>query len=105
MKHLRRPTLLEAVYIVAVSLFFAVSPFYDLGEDDDLTAMEHFSRGYDLQLKGEDAEAAEEYSKAIDLDPTLVLAYANRGSILDKYGKYIELSLSRNKCRKNLKKI
>ena len=52
------------------------------------TAEWHFMQGEKLSDEGRYDEALVDYTKAIDLDPNLAMAYNNRASIYSKRGQY-----------------
>ena len=64
----------------------------NLGEYNEainrLSATDWFAKGYGLGTARRRQEAIEAFTKAIELDPKLALAYFNRGAIYDFLGNY-----------------
>jgi tetratricopeptide (TPR) repeat protein len=55
--------------------------FVGCGLSFDSQAFEHFERGLDYRVQGQSDLAIEEFTKAIEIDPQLDLAYYNRGLV------------------------
>jgi tetratricopeptide (TPR) repeat protein len=76
------------------------------------TALDHFSQGNDLNRDGEFEKAAEQYEKALELDPQYVdamtnlgVAYYNLGQLdraIEQYTKAIEIAPNDADIRSNL---
>ena len=54
---------------------------------EPVTAIDWQRRGVDLILTGKNEEALEALNKAIELDPTLSIAYYNRGDVYKRLGQ------------------
>jgi tetratricopeptide (TPR) repeat protein len=81
-------------------------------EEPSSTAQEHFRQGNDLSRAGDFDKAAEQYQKALDLEPQYVDAMANLGvayynlgqldQAIEQYTKAIEIAPSDADIRSNL---
>ena len=61
-----------------------------VSDTNKIEALDHNKRGDALYNLGEWKKAIEEYSKAIELNPKLAVAYFNRHCALNEIGEYYE---------------
>ncbi|HEX7402298.1 MAG TPA: tetratricopeptide repeat protein [candidate division Zixibacteria bacterium] len=93
-------------------LFFLLIPIVLSCSNKEQQAQKHYKKGFEFHNQGSLDQAAEEYQKAIKLNPTLTEAYMNLGAIdvdkkdydkaIQQFKKVVELNYFNAKGHYNL---